>query len=366
MLPITDVERVLQWARTKQAPVSLQTNGTLITARHLDLFAEYGVSVGISVDGPGDLNHLRWLHNAETTNVATDKSLRAIDRLIDAGRPPSLIVTISRMNAVGERLDRLVDWIEGLIARGIKHWNFHTLEVDSVTAAAHQVSDAEAAIAIDALLTLEEQAQARTQAVRFSPWEDMRRVLLGKDTEGVNCIWHACDPLTTDAVRGIDGQGHRHNCGRTNKDGVRWIKADQAGHERQLALYLTPQAYGGCAGCRFFFACKGECPGTAESGDWRNRTAHCAILLQTFALLEQQLVRRGETPLSVSVRRASLDAALLAGWEAGQGVSLAAAMRGRIDRPHGDQPHGDRPHGDHHDKANITHGDHTDAARVRR
>jgi uncharacterized protein len=33
----------------------MQTNGTLITEEHIRMFRQYGVQVGISLDGPGEL-----------------------------------------------------------------------------------------------------------------------------------------------------------------------------------------------------------------------------------------------------------------------------------------------------------------------
>ncbi len=84
-------------------------------------------------------------------------------------------------------------------------------------------------------------------------------MLVGED-HGTSCIWNACDPYTTQAVRGVAGQGQRNNCGRTNKDGIDFGKADTPGYERYLALYQTPQEAGGCSGCSFFLMCKGQCP----------------------------------------------------------------------------------------------------------
>ena len=82
---------------------------------------------------------------------------------------------------------------------------------------------------------------------------------------------------TTRAVQGIEGTGRLSNCGRTNKDGVDFVKAATPGYERYIALYQTPQDQGGCSGCRFFIFCKGQCPGTAMNGDWRNKTEHCDL-----------------------------------------------------------------------------------------
>src|SRR5207247_7363385 len=107
--------------------------------------------------------------------------------------------------------------------------------------------------------------------LRFVEFRDMKQLLRGRDNH-TSCVWNACDPYTTRAVRGVEGTGQSSNCGRTNKDGIDFVKAPVEGFERYLALYHTPQEHGGCSGCRFFIMCKGQCPGTAIDGDWRNRT----------------------------------------------------------------------------------------------
>lgn len=346
LLPRADLERLCAYATAKGVPLSIQTNGSLITSWHLDLFARHAVEVGISVDGPEELNDLRWVANAAATRAATARTMTAIHALCSIGRPPGLIVTLSRQNAAADRLPRLLAWITSLIGRRLYGWNFHTLETDNGTEAA-QLSVAEAVAAAEALLAL-----AGRFGLAFSPWADMRRALLGEDATDTACIWHFCDPLTTNAVRGVDGAGHRKNCGRVSKDGVPTRKGDEAGHERQLALYLTPQEHGGCHGCRFFLACGGECPGTAEGGDWRAKTAHCATLQATFPIIERQIVAEGKVPLSLSLDRAKVEAALIAAWAAGRTLSRAEVLAGGAPAsvPHGDKPHGDRPHGDHTDR----------------
>ncbi len=96
------------------------------------------------------------------------------------------------------------------------------------------------------------------------------------------CLWKGCDPYTTSGVYGIDGDGMLSNCGRVNTDGINWPKANTVGKERYLALHRTPQECGGCKGCRFFLACKGECPGNAIDQDWRNRSDFCDTLKLLF------------------------------------------------------------------------------------
>src|SRR5690606_15670082 len=191
------------------------------------------------------------------------------------------------------------------------------------------------------------------------------------DDRHATCSWNACDPWTTAAVRGVEGNGERSNCGRTNKDGIDWFKADVSGYERQIALYHTPQEWGGCKGCRFFYACKGECAGTAIHGDWRNRSSPCRIWYGLMERFEQLILRVGQQPVSRGRYLKELEQALRKGWASGRKSSVRDTLlwiqNGKIGpQPtydgksgHGDhwdgswarsvgQEHGDSPHGDEH------------------
>src|SRR5262249_1377360 len=129
------------------------------------------------------------------------------------------------------------------------------------------------------------------------------------------------------------------------------------GLERYLALYHTPQNHGGCAGCRFFVMCKGQCPGTAIDGDWRNRTEHCDLWKGLFRYVEEQMLDAGEVPMSASPERRDVEGAFLELWAQGRSDSIAGVRRWMAERAsamagvgatatHGDVPHGDAPHGD--------------------
>jgi sulfatase maturation enzyme AslB (radical SAM superfamily) len=332
LLPLKDLEELLRWGvEEKGAAPGLQTNASLITDRHMALFKKYRTSVGVSLDGPGVLNRTRRAKdgNDATTDATTAKSQAALERLLDEGMSVSLIVTVCAGNAGTEaELTATIAWLLALRDRGLKYVNLHTLEVDS---------DAGAQLLLATERSIQVMRRLRRELVGFvavSPFEDMRKSLVRES--GANCVWNFCDPLTTAAVRGIDGQGGRKNCGRTEKQGVSYMKAETTGRERSLLLYLTPQEYGGCQGCRFFAACGGHCPGEGIDGDWRNRTIHCAMLMALFTDLEAELVAAGQTPISQSLRRGAVEAELL-----GQ-------VSSRSQNSHGDTPHGDE-HGDHTD-----------------
>ena len=60
-------------------PISIQTNGTLLDEKWLDLFAEMRTSVSVSIDGPPEANDLARLgHRGESTYTATMRGIRLL------------------------------------------------------------------------------------------------------------------------------------------------------------------------------------------------------------------------------------------------------------------------------------------------
>jgi len=151
--------------------------------------------------------------------------------------------------------------------------------------------------------------------------------MLKAQDNNATCTFLSCDPYTTHAVQGIDSQGNKANCGRGNKEGINWIKADVDGFERQMALYNTPQEYGGCQGCRFFIMCKSHCPGTGIDMDWRNRTDTCMNWKVAFGIYEKMMVQKGETPLSLSPDLKKYEDVLMYGYSRGVELRLAHIKR---------------------------------------
>jgi uncharacterized protein len=300
----------------------IQTNGTLINDRHIRLFKQYRVSVGISVDGPEDLNDVRWAGSIQATREATARTHAAIERLVRENLTPSVIVTLHRNNATADKLPRMRDWFRYLDTLGISSARLHDLEIESAAVGAKYAltSDEQLAAFVD-FAALEPELRQ----LRFDVFSDIRRMLLGQD-QSTTCVWNACDPYTTRAVQGVESHGQQSNCGRTNKDGIDFVKADREGFERYLALYHTPQEFGGCGDCRFFLMCKGQCPGGAIGGDWRNRSSKCPLWKALYERFEATLVAEGRTPLSVSPLRAALEAYAVRQWSQGRNVGLASEL----------------------------------------
>lgn len=317
LVPLEDLEKFFRHGFEKYQKNGIQTNGTLITRRHIDLFNRYNVHVGISVDGPEFLNDARRVGSLEDTRKATGRTIENIKILCGENRIPSLIVTLHKMNASSERLPILLNWFIDLSNLGINSIRLHFLENDDCDPLV---------LSEDELFTALTRTMELKTNIHFDLYDDMF-ALLTEEKPTVSCTWNGCDPYTTSAVHGVGPQGELHNCGRTNKDGKDYIKADVYGRERVYALYYTPQEFGGCSGCRFFYACKGHCPG--ESQDWRDRTSHCGVIKRIFTYLEEKLLLEGKTPLSLLPQRVELEKEVL------------NDNRNHVDFEHGDE-HGDQ------------------------
>lgn len=410
LLNLVDLEELLQVSYNKWKRSGVQTNGTLITPKHIELFEKYKTHVGISLDGPEELNDSRWAGTLEATRKATEKTFQAIDMLLTRAREtnnksliPSLIITLHGKNTTIEAWPRMKAWLCDMDARGVSNINFHTMELD-----AEATKDSEWYVPHDrmkeVMLDLWDLSTTwvNASAVNFKEIVD----LLRSEDKNTMCVWHACDPWNTSAVQGLEGDGSPSHCTRTNKDGVDWMPAEGFGepakwqigdfpltnrsHERQLSLYVTPQEHGGCQGCRFWSLCMGHCPGTSEEsvdgqyGDWRLRTTYCQTWKDMFEEGERRLLEIGETPFTHSPLLPQVEQIMYKGWIHGKNIALSTAKnilegkisfdtvmsQGYLASGHGDHTdgqsrgHGDL-HGDHYDQAlgnqiNQPHGDHTD------
>src|SRR6202167_5304044 len=322
LMRFEDLEDLFAWGLQTTGSNAIQTNGVLIEDRHIDLFRRYKVSVGISIDGPGELNDARWHRGLEKTRQSTSAVEAVIERLCREYQAPGLIVTLHKGNATAEKLPTMADWIRRLYAIGIKTVRLHLLEVDD-----DSVRDSLALSArenIQALLAFAE-IQKSVAGMHLDLFEEMEALLGGQDGN-VGCTWRACDPYTTEAVQGVEGNGQSSNCGRTNKEGIGFIKAGAGGFERYLALYRTRQADNGCAGCRFFLMCKGQCPGTSIDGDWRNRTEHCEEWKHLFGLIERRMIVAGQIPLTIQPLRIEMERRQIEAWELGENPSISRSI----------------------------------------
>lgn len=323
LTPKEDLKKLFEYGYEKFGRNDVQTNGVLIDDEHIEMFKEYNVSVGFSVDGPGRLNDLRWAGTLEKTRDATQKSVFNMQRVIEEGIPASLIITLHKINVgTEERLEELKDFLFWLDTIGINGIRFHDLEVDTdLTARKHVLSKEEK---IEVFLTLADYAED-VPSLEIDLFKDIYQLLSQTEVHN-SCVWGACDPLNTQAVHEIDGEGNIGNCGMVNKEGINWVKADSQGFERYIALYQTPQENGGCKDCRFWSMCRGQCPGSSTDGDWRNKSDGCELWKSLFTHFEEKVLENGIQPLSLRWDRSLIEAELLAAWKDGREIDIDDAV----------------------------------------
>jgi len=342
---IDTLEKLFEYGFKKYKSNGIQTNGTLITDKHIDLFVKYNVHVGMSVDGPYELNLGRWAGSIEETNRRTAMSMLAAEKLCSIGRPPSFIITLHKLNSTPEKLPKLKQWFREMDDKGVCSCRLHPLEIeyDSVGDKMGMPGKRVAEVMLEF-----SELEKELKNLKFDMFGDVKQMLLGED-DSTTCTFHSCDPYTTDAVRGVSGQGESLSCGRNAKEGISFIKAEQHGYERQMALYLTPQEYNGCKGCRFFSMCKAQCPGTGIMQDWRNKTEACEMYYTLFEHFEKEYESNGILPLSKSPDLKEVELSLWEQWAKNQ---KGLIQNGAFKILRGQKPNCDR---------NSSHGDHFDS-----
>ncbi len=322
LVPKSDLEKLWSWGFEKFKTNSMQSNGTLINDEFIEMFKKYNVKPGISIDGPGKLNDIRWAGTLKKTREATQKTENAIKRLCEEKMYPGMIVTLHKGNARKKHLSAMCQWFQKLDQMGITSVRLHVLEVPNEklrNSLALSIQEN-----IEAHLCFAE-LETKLKHLKFDIFQDIKRLLVAKD-HNITCTWSSCDPYTTSAVDGVEGNGQRTNCGRENKDGIDNRKSGTPGYERYQALYHTPQEYGGCKDCRFFLMCKGQCPGTAIDQDWRNKTEHCEMWFALFEHFEKELISKGVTPISQQPNLYLLENAMLNIWASGSNIPMQAIL----------------------------------------
>ncbi|TSA40198.1 radical SAM protein [archaeon] len=358
LLPLPQLDDLFRLGFEKFKHVGIQTNGTLITDAHVAMFKKYKVGVGISIDGPGELNDVRWAGTLEGTRKLTARTEDAIRRCCAAGLRPSLIVTIHQGNVgTDERLDRWIQWCRELSTLGIQHINVHFMEPNGQ--ATHlELSDERTLQVVARLWDLVEEPPVLRQQMHDS----VLRALRGENSQ-VLCTYRPCDVLNTPSCRGCEADGKPSNCGRVYRKGTVWMPTEAHGWERAIMLYQTPQEDGGCQGCAFWLSCFGYCPSSGIDDDWRNRSVHCPVVKSMFQEGEQRLLAAGIVPVSRLPRRQAIEQQMVAALQRGERINVQQILEGKPCAP---QQSAGGTHLDHLDKAGIqphsdtSHRDHTD------
>lgn len=124
-VPVTWYEeafsRLARYSASGQVAHSFQTNGIAIDSAWIDLWRRWNVRIGISIDGPRDLNDMR--RRTRAGNGSFDLALRGLHRLREAGLPFHVISVLTL-----DALNRPDDLIDFYLAEGVRDICFNVEE----------------------------------------------------------------------------------------------------------------------------------------------------------------------------------------------------------------------------------------------
>ncbi len=281
-MPVNDLKYVLKKIReiVGEDTISLQTSLFGATKRHLGLFKKFKISIGVSVDGPPELNALRGPRDPKANAIYQDALIKNIDSIRHSDGSFGGIVVLTKRNATGDNLDKLIEWAKEVKFQGrfnpmfTPNWNPHssTLRLTPKELKTAWIRIAEACL-LDHRLK----------------WEPMREFI--DNLVGISsfspCIVGRCD-YTTTTCSTIMGNGEVARCDRCFQDGY-YQKGVKKNHVRSQMLKMTE-----CAGCEYYEVCGGGCPGEAIDGDFRHKTFFCESYYALYEYIETRL--RGLMP----------------------------------------------------------------------
>lgn len=297
LTPKKDLEIFFKASHAKYGGGIIQTNAALIDDEHIEIFKKYNVHVGVSLDGPGELNAMRVpAAKGQDVNEVTKKTIDNIYKLHKNNIDFAVIMTVHKLNGTGKNIDILLKFIQWLDSIGCKGGNLHMLEIDSEEAEKYALTKEENEQAFLKFADFFEQKENRH--MNYYPFSEMKLMLYGKEA-AQHCVFQSCDPLDTNSVYGVEGNGQVTNCGMVNKEGIDWTKSEDSNILfRDIVLYQTPEEYGGCKGCPWFIVCNGYCPGSSINSDWRNKTMYCSSLKKMFSYYDKKIESEGKVPFS--------------------------------------------------------------------
>ena len=119
--PLLNYKLIRKLAERYEVRFSVQTNGTLVTAEKAEELSELGVKIGISLDGPADVNDR--LRPYADGSGSTEDVLRAMMVLKNLGIPYGVTCVVTRENQ-----DRLKELIDIAYAFGTRSVSFDILK----------------------------------------------------------------------------------------------------------------------------------------------------------------------------------------------------------------------------------------------
>lgn len=208
LMPYQEIESLLGIIFDKYGKTGIQTNGVLISDRHVELFRKFKTHVGISLDGDtAETNRGRWNDKDWSIGSMTEIVLSSMAKLKREGIGMSIICLLRKYNASLEKIPSLATFLTRLHNEfGIKNIRLNPVTVYEKEHTDEELSNDELAEAYRALFNLE----AAIPELDLRPMKDFHTLLSG----GTNatCSFVGCDVWCTQSETPIFLDGSLGKC----------------------------------------------------------------------------------------------------------------------------------------------------------
>ena len=245
------------------ATLAVQTNGTLIDASFVDLCRRYDISVGVSLDGPPDVQ--------ERLRGRAGDTFQGLALLAQASVPVTVTAVLSSVNA-GSLSDLALTLASFANIRGV------ALDPVVRKGSARTVPDllpsADAARSgVRAMCeTLEEMNRRYGKRIEWRELESVRHALSDNGPGHAYC--HACNGESL----AVHPDGTVYPCGQTVGDpDIAAGTVDRVDWERLGACYAEMGMKGDCGTCPLAGQCPGDCPSRLRYNKGTDVPAMCTV-----------------------------------------------------------------------------------------
>lgn len=251
--------------------VAIQTNGTLITDKHIELFKRYNVGVGISIDGDEEIGITRgyWetdekpKYSLETNKRVVRNVLRNIKKLYKSGINVGIIIVLTKYNfGDDEKIEKLAKFIKEIRKYGVKSGRLNpAFGIGRIES--YELSWKDLLYGYKKLWSL-----IKDLNVQYSPYVDFSKALMGNFRD-LTCWFHGCGYFDS-LVWTILPDGKLAPCDRVvwyGKNPLRVSDVDNPIINSRIRVYALLQTE--LKNSKNGHIHRGGCPAESPDGDWR-------------------------------------------------------------------------------------------------
>lgn len=244
------------------------------------MFKKYETGIGVSVDGPPELNIMRGPRDQKRNFQYQDQLVQNMKTLREEKIGFGTITLLSKANGTPDKIDTLLDWAIKNKINGRFNAMFRPNHRDPAWADKWCLNADELTYAYKRMFdTMMENSIEHT--LKWNPITDFIKNLLGTGNLG-SCTVNRCD-YTTTTCKTIMPDGNLARCDRCFQDGY-YYRGNTKSFVRSDMLKQTE-----CVDCRYFEICGGGCPATGANGDWRHKTEFCSTYYELYKYIEKVL-----------------------------------------------------------------------------